>query len=90
MSDGPRVRTISRSKNSGLYKYRGCEISVERDHSGDDWYIRVQYFNGGYLYDGYWTDSQFMPQRAAVIEATIGSQLWKPKQPSDSAGDKHD
>lgn len=69
----PRVRTISKGKLEGAYRYKGHDIDVSRKNRRDDWYIQVRASNGCFSYDGWWNDSADRTQREAVLEAIRGA-----------------
>ncbi len=75
MVGAPRVRTVQKDRNGGLYRYRQHDIELSRENRGDDWYITVRCDDGCYLYDGWWRDSAGKPQREAVLEAIRGACL---------------
>jgi hypothetical protein len=55
--------------------WRNHHVWVARDGEDDDWYIRVNHPNGGYLYDGCWADSAERDGADAVAEAFAGAEL---------------
>lgn len=54
--------------------WRGYQVWAELEPMGD-WYIRVNHPDGGYLYDGYWRDSDDKSPEEAVAEAFRGAEL---------------
>lgn len=71
----PRVRKIEQLNDVGWFEYRQCAIHIERQTKHENWYIQVQHADGGYLYDGWWTDSIGKTMREAVVEACRGAGL---------------
>lgn len=76
---GPRLRIESRTENSLEATYKGCDVSISRDHSSHPWYIQVKPFGGGYIYDGWWLYVEGFSMDEAIIEACTGAMLWEPK-----------
>lgn len=54
--------------------WRGYLIWVELEPA-NDWYIRVNHPDGGYLYDGWWSNSADKSAEDAVAEAFRGAEL---------------
>lgn len=78
---GYRVRTLERSDDEFYGRYRGAEISIERDHESHDhaFYIIVKESTGFTLYDGWWGDrTQTLDH--AIEEALLGSQMITEQQ----------
>ncbi|WP_438396448.1 hypothetical protein [Caballeronia sp. DA-9] len=59
--------------------WRGYYVSVERAGPDTLWYIRVNHPDGGYLYDGFWADSEARDGSDAVAEAFAGAELLEGK-----------
>ena len=70
-----RVRTISKGRHDFCGTYKGYTINIERDHPSQNWYIIVTAPSGGYVYDGWWRESEGKPLREAIYEALRGSML---------------
>ncbi|HHC7311894.1 TPA: hypothetical protein ACN30N_004824 [Vibrio campbellii] len=51
----------------------GYEFNIEKDPEEDDWYIQVNQEGEGFLYDGWWSNSEDKSLKDAVIEAIKGS-----------------
>jgi hypothetical protein len=51
----------------------GYEFNLDRDDEHDNWYIRVNPVEQGFLYDGWWRDSDGEPIEAALREAIHGA-----------------
>lgn len=45
-------------ENGFCSEYGGYEYDIERDDSDDTWYIQVSPFEQGFIYDGWWHDSE--------------------------------
>ncbi|WP_244828442.1 hypothetical protein [Caballeronia sp. TF1N1] len=60
--------------------WRGHHVWVQRDDAESAWYIRVNHPDGGYLYDGYWRDSEGKDGSDAIAEAFAGAELLESKQ----------
>ena len=77
---GPRVRTISKSRNEFEGRYKGHDIYIRRENRNDPWYITVTDNEGCRAYDGWWTDPEHEGRiatlREAIIEACKGALLW--------------
>ena len=82
---GPRVRTLTKDRNSFWGVYKNHEIHLTREDQNDDWYIQVIADDGGRLYDGTWRDSTGKSRRAAILEALRGAMLW-PNIASETRG----
>lgn len=54
-------------------------ITVSKDTTDSDWYIRVQAPSGCYAYDGWWRDSADKTKHQAIEEAKRGALLTGPK-----------
>lgn len=59
-------------------RFRGHEITVERESRTENWYIRVTDPGGYRLYDGWWRDSAGKTVAEAFREAKRGALLVKP------------
>lgn len=59
-------------------RFRGHEITIERESRTENWYIRVIAPNGMKDYDGWWRDSADKTVAEAFEEAKRGAQLIKP------------
>lgn len=70
-----RIRTISKGRHDFCGTYKGYTINIDRDHPSQNWYIIVTSPSGGYVYDGWWRDSEGKPLREAIAEALRGSML---------------
>jgi hypothetical protein len=70
-----RVQTISKGRHDFCGTYKGYSINIDRDHSSQNWYIIVKAPDGGYVYDGWWRESEGKPLREAIHEALRGSML---------------
>lgn len=55
--------------------FKGCAITVSRYDSSQEWYITVTDPAGGYLYDGWWRDSEDKTLVEAIAEAKRGAML---------------
>lgn len=56
-------------------EHKGYEIIVDRMNSNRNWYIQVRHPDGGYVYDGYWPDSEHKTSGEAITEAKKGALL---------------
>ena len=78
---GPRVRTISKSRNAFEGRYKDHKIYLSRLGPQQAWHIQVRSPDGTYLYDGWWTKPQHEGRtatlREAIAEACRGSLLWR-------------
>lgn len=63
-------------------------ISVSRDTSSEDWYIRVTDEGGFSLYDGAWRDSATKSAAEAVREAIAGALIPGHDRPSSTMEDR--
>lgn len=77
----PRVRCISKSRNTFHGTYRRHTIELDRKSRREEWYVRVWGEDGIYAADGYWRDSHGKTIREAILHALEGSLLWKRPAP---------
>lgn len=57
--------------------YKRHQIIVDRRNALSNWYIQVISPDGGYVYDGWWRDSQNKTYVEAIEEGKFGSMLKK-------------
>jgi hypothetical protein len=87
---GPRVRTVSKSRNEFEGRYKGHDIYIRRENRNDPWYITVTDSEGCRAYDGWWTDPEregrIATLREAIIEACKGALLWPNSNSENTKG----
>ena len=62
-------------------RFKGHDITIQRDSDDKNWYIRVRGPDGLHKYDGYWSESVGKTAKEALYEAKVGAMLI-PKSPS--------
>lgn len=60
----------------GLYAIvDGYEYNISKESEEETWYIQVCPVGESYIYDGWWSDSEFEPLEDAVKEAIKGAMV---------------
>jgi len=72
---GPRLRCLAKDENQHYATYKGCTVSVLRDHKSRPWTFIISAPDGTYLADGYTKEP--MTMREAILYAVNAAGLWK-------------
>lgn len=63
------------TENQLFSQVDGYDYEIERETGNDSWYIMVRPIDEGYLYDGWWKNSENESIEAAVVEAIKGAGI---------------
>jgi hypothetical protein len=74
---GPRLRCLAKDQNCFYGMYKGCTVSILRDHKSRPWTFLVSATNGRTLADGFTKEP--MTLREAIVHAVKGAGLWEGK-----------
>ena len=73
-SSGPRLRCLAKDSNQFYGMYRGCQVSILRDHKSRPWTFLISSPEGYALADGYTKEP--MNMREAIVHAVTAAGLW--------------